>query len=595
MSEQSPKGGERIQHVVGRQGAVDAVGEHPVHGGHPAHHVVLHVPPHQEEIRRRQHGDRDPGTRDRPRELVQPVHRHRRELGHVADGDPPLVPEPFGEPADVVDVQLVVVGAEVEVHVDVHVELARHLEHPVNLPLRVGVRVGGGTDHPAPPLQTLHHELVGAGVVEQPFLREHADLEIDGPPVLVDERQDPLQAPQSDDRVHLEVGTHVGGAVAQALLEGPDRTFAAVLGGELLLDLRDLLDRFFEIAAPRLAALEDARLVEVNVGLDEAGADEASADVQDLRVRRDVRFHGRDPAVLDADVEWIAVGACGNACVSQNEVHGFSRGAAFRPARLVTRASYPKPPKRAVSGAGFPRNILVVLSCSVRLSETAQVGVLERWILANLGRGPFVDDPARFQNIASIRHRQGEAGHLVHEQDGDPFVAQLDQHVEEIVDEGGGESEGRLVEQQDSRLPDEAAGNGEHLLLAAREQAGPPRGAGAELREAFEHRFHLDPVVEVTARIGPETDVVHDAQLGKHLPAFRHEHEPRARGAVRGKRGDVVPAEPHSAQLGPMQSGHGSHQGRLPRAVRAEHRDHFPIAQGKVDVLEDRRPRRSRR
>ena len=67
----------------------------------------------------------------------------------------------------------------------------------------------------------------------------------------------------------------MGGPVAEALLQGPHRALAAVLGGELPLGLRDLLDRLPEVAAGRLAALEDAGLVEVDVGLDEARPDEA--------------------------------------------------------------------------------------------------------------------------------------------------------------------------------------------------------------------------------------------------------------------------------------------------------------------------------
>ena len=193
----------------------------------------------------------------------------------MTDRHPPLVPVPLGEPAHVEDVELVVVRAEIEVHVDVDVELARHLEHPVDLPRRVGIGVGGGADDPAAPLQPLHHELVGSRVVEEPLLGEDADLEVDGPPVLVDEGHDPLEAAEPDDRVHLEVGAHVGGPVAEALLQGPDRALAAVLGGELPLGLRDLLDRLLEVPARRLAALEDAGLVEVDVGLDEAGPDEA--------------------------------------------------------------------------------------------------------------------------------------------------------------------------------------------------------------------------------------------------------------------------------------------------------------------------------
>ena len=49
------------------------------------------------------------------------------------------------------------------------------------------------------------------------------------------------------------------------------------------------------------------------------------------------------------------------------------------------------------------------------------------------------------------------------------------------------------------------------------------------------------------------------------------------------------PAKRTLPRSGAVQAGHRPHQGRLSGPVRAEHRDHLPVAQGEGDVLEDRR------
>ena len=80
---------------------------------------------------------------------------------------------------------------EIKVHIDVDVELPRHLEDAIDLPLRIGICVGRGTHHGAAALEGLDHQFVRAWVVEQAFLGENADLKIDCPGVIPNERQHP--------------------------------------------------------------------------------------------------------------------------------------------------------------------------------------------------------------------------------------------------------------------------------------------------------------------------------------------------------------------------------------------------------------------
>ena len=116
--------------------------------------------------------------------------------------------------ADVIEIHAVGGRAEIEMHVDVDVELARHLEDAVDLAVRIAVGIGRGADHAAAAVERLDHQLVGAGIVEQPLLRKDADLEIDRPGVFLDQRQHAFEPAQPDAGIDLEMRAHVRRAVA---------------------------------------------------------------------------------------------------------------------------------------------------------------------------------------------------------------------------------------------------------------------------------------------------------------------------------------------------------------------------------------------
>ena len=63
--------------------------------------------------------------------------------------------------------------------------------------------------------------------------------------------------------------------------------------------------------------------------------------------------------------------------------------------------------------------------------------------------------------------------------------------LEQLVDDGRGQPQRRLVEQQDARARHQAAGDGQHLLLAARQQPGATVEALLQAREALEQRGGL--------------------------------------------------------------------------------------------------------
>ena len=99
-----------------------------------AHARVVAVAPHQEQVGRRQHRDGDACVRQLPRQRRDLVRRQQRQLGHVADHDPPAAPVFLGQLAHQMDVHRVGRVADVEMDVDIDVELARELEDAPDLP-----------------------------------------------------------------------------------------------------------------------------------------------------------------------------------------------------------------------------------------------------------------------------------------------------------------------------------------------------------------------------------------------------------------------------------------------------------------------------
>src|SRR5262249_53675905 len=98
------------------------------------------------------------------------------------------------------------------------------------------------------------------------------------------------------------------------------RARAHVRDAHVLLQRRHALDRAECRARLRRAALDDARLVEMNVRLDQAGTGEASAGIMHRRIGRDVRLDRDDAAGGDADVVRRAL-AVGEPRIADDEVH----------------------------------------------------------------------------------------------------------------------------------------------------------------------------------------------------------------------------------------------------------------------------------
>ena len=187
--------------------------------------------------------------------------------------------------------------------VHVHVVGLRELEHAADVSGAIAVVARRAADQARAALQARDQVRVRLRMPGEPLLGEHAELEIDGPRVVLRELLHRLEAAQARVRVHLDVGAHVGRAVHQAALQGVARARVHVLHREAGLHRRDALHVVALAALRRRAAIDDARLVEVDVGLDQAGRKKASAGLDTLGVGVDARgLHDGDAPTGDADV-----------------------------------------------------------------------------------------------------------------------------------------------------------------------------------------------------------------------------------------------------------------------------------------------------
>ena len=193
-------------------------------------------------------------------------------------------------------------------HVDVDVELARQLEDALDLAGAVGVVARRAADHLGAALQRLDQQFVGAGIVGQAFLREHADLDVDRPLVVGDQR---LHASKPRMPMPGSTSTCVRMRVVPCTMHCSSVSRGArvhVLDRHVLLERRDADHGAERGALLRRAAVDDARLVEMDVGLDQAGTGEPPLGVVACGVGARAALDRDDAAALDADVQGPSAG-----------------------------------------------------------------------------------------------------------------------------------------------------------------------------------------------------------------------------------------------------------------------------------------------
>ena len=102
--------------------------------------------------------------------------------------------------------------------------------------------------------------------------------------------------------IDLDMRAHARRAVLDAVLQRLARARVHVLDRHGVLDRRHALHGVRVAVGLRRAAVDDARLVEMDVRLDQAAAAQAAFGVVRRRIADEVRLDRRDAALLEADV-----------------------------------------------------------------------------------------------------------------------------------------------------------------------------------------------------------------------------------------------------------------------------------------------------
>ena len=169
--------------------------------------------------------------------------------------------------------------------------------------VRVGVHIGTAADRLAAVAQRRDQKFLGAGIVGQAFLRKHAERQIDRPGIVALQRLDRLEAAQADARIDFDMGAHPRGAVHDGALDHLCAARIDVLDREIALHRRDRANGLADAAMVVPAAAEQAGLVEMDMGVDEAGQGEPAADIDLGRLAGKPRLDRGDPAAGYADID----------------------------------------------------------------------------------------------------------------------------------------------------------------------------------------------------------------------------------------------------------------------------------------------------
>ena len=78
------------------------------------------------------------------------------------------------KPANLVEIEVGRVEAEIKMKIDIDAEAAGEIEDAADLSMRVLVHVGGASYHVRAALQGLDHDVFATGIIEQALLRKDA-------------------------------------------------------------------------------------------------------------------------------------------------------------------------------------------------------------------------------------------------------------------------------------------------------------------------------------------------------------------------------------------------------------------------------------
>ena len=177
--------------------------------------------------------------------------------------------------------------------VDIAVELPRDREDARDLTVRIAVGIGAAADQICALFARRDQQLLGAGIIEQTFLRKHADFDVDRPGVVAPEPPHGLKSVEADARIDLDMRAHARGALQDRFFQRAAGAQIDVVLAEGALGRRHLGNRLRKRSVLRFAAIEDAGLVEMDMRLDKTGDDEPAGDVLRGASALDARMRSR--------------------------------------------------------------------------------------------------------------------------------------------------------------------------------------------------------------------------------------------------------------------------------------------------------------
>ena len=186
--------------------------------------------------------------------------------------------------------------------IDIHIVLPRQFEDTVDLRRPVAVIAGCAADRPSALIQTGDKIGVGLGHTAPALLNEHAEVYVDRPAIILGELLQRLETLHPDIGVELHMGAHMGHAVNQQAFQRRLRARVHILDGKTGFDRGDPLHVIGATVRRGRAAVEDARLVEMDVGFDQARRHQAAAGIEFFAVCREAGCDRGDTAILHADI-----------------------------------------------------------------------------------------------------------------------------------------------------------------------------------------------------------------------------------------------------------------------------------------------------
>ncbi len=181
---------------------------------------------------------------------------------------------------------------------------------------------------------------------------------------------------------------------------------------------------------------------------------------------------------------------------------------------------------------------------------------------------------------------EGQVGVLLDQQHGETvlLVEPLDE-LEQLLGDQWGETEARLVAQQQLRPAHQRPGDGQHLLLAARQRArllGTPIGEPRE-RLVPQGEIHVD--LAVATHVGAGAQVVLDREIGERAAALGHLGDAEAHDRIGRALDDALPHE-LDRTLARDHARHGAHRRGLAGTVGAEDHRHLALLHLEIDLVQ---------